>query len=922
MATITSTQTGDWDDTATWVGGVVPVADDLVVVSHGHRVTLDTDIQAAKTGDITIDGNLHFADGGKMHLDGRMTVYNTSHSENDTGQFVEGTADSGSLLSMVGGSEIKISGNNDAQHGIQIADRKWCGVDIAGSEPTLKTELNGDHDYESTYLTVDDSTNYTAGDLISIYRREEDFRLANDECFWVHDVDSENDRIYFRQFVYPRVKQNPPVIESVNGATITVDDASVLRVGYMVIFGTGDNRNVLAITGINIGSNVITFGSTVDNDPSLTGEYVYQTGTEKYHLDNSQVRRTANALTATYSGAVDLRTVAVNNVADFSVGDKIYIEACGDDSYMYTSGSETNTWRHRLVYEITSIDSLVLTVDRDILYDGAPGGLVARMTRDVVIKACDTNGDDIDYADQDTARVFFNVKYWTSTSWYNAPTRRVKIKYVEFSGLGYNTKNTTNFRAGVTIAGYNGYYDTKVTGSDGSSVHSSNGISQTGENYVDGCSFTSYNLCSNSTRDGDGYPSICSRHPYGIVFRNHISIGAGRGVWHWSSQYYVKTHGHITAANNYSSMSVEGGYERLNEISYCYLRMAEDYGFMVYNQGRQNDMTIIQHMDVQHQGHGMYQGSNCAATFRRLYFNKYRYMNVGDGNHSSNLYLDSRFMPNYWDASAHIYGCDHTPYYDADNIRHYSTGHNHPYLGSGTNTGRMFWVEHGFREGEMVEYGGGITKLARHNRSFAEYLVTPQSTPQLMNKIIVPANCVVKIRSTLKINDEKYNGSSNTVDDNSMPVLMARTRVNSGFGGRHGQGVVTDSGDIRTLHTDWDIIADSNDRAGIKNSTEARGKIWQSSFVEYITHTSAAQGAWETKELTVAAQYSSYELTYGYYVDNHDITYNGFRALPIDVILSKASSRGADAVIATGSIGRKSVKTAFGSRKKRISGRI
>ena len=63
MATITSTQTGNWHDGSTWEGGSVPVADDLVIISHGQRVTVSTNIQSAKTGDVTIDGNLHFANG-------------------------------------------------------------------------------------------------------------------------------------------------------------------------------------------------------------------------------------------------------------------------------------------------------------------------------------------------------------------------------------------------------------------------------------------------------------------------------------------------------------------------------------------------------------------------------------------------------------------------------------------------------------------------------------------------------------------------------------------------------------------------------------------------------------------------------------------------------------------------------------------
>ena len=168
MATITSTQTGNWHTGSTWVGGSVPASNDLVVIAHGHKVTVSTNIQSAITDDVTIDGNLHFASGGKMHLNGRMTVANTSNANNTAGEFVTDSTSSGSLLSMVGGSEIKISGDNSAQHGIQVDARVWCGVQIDGSEPTLKTELNGNHDYESTYLTGDSSTDFTAGDLISM----------------------------------------------------------------------------------------------------------------------------------------------------------------------------------------------------------------------------------------------------------------------------------------------------------------------------------------------------------------------------------------------------------------------------------------------------------------------------------------------------------------------------------------------------------------------------------------------------------------------------------------------------------------------------------------------------------------------------------------------------------------------------------
>ena len=990
MATITSTQTGNWHDTSTWVGGSVPAADDLVVIAHGHRVTISTNIQSTRTGDVTIDGNLHFATGGKMHLHGRMTVKNTSNSNNTAGEFVEGTSTSGSLLSMVNGTEIKISGDNSAQHGIQIDSRRWCGVQIDGSEPTLKTELNGDHDYRAIALVVDNATNFAAGDMVSIYKREEDFRLRNDEVVYIHDVDTSNNKLYFRHFICPKVASYEPCIKAVSGNTITLDDASVYRVGYLLIFGTGNNRNVRQITAINKRTNVVTLdsdlvtqASNVDNDPSLINEYVYSTGTEKFHLSDSHVRRTSSAITnligaiddlpvfatqaeaeawgaskgisgyhthtynglttymagtthadiqaSGYSGGRGVRDIKVNNAADFSVGDKIYIEACGDSSYQYTSGSETNVWRHNLLYNISAINGLTITVDRDIVYDAKPGGLVTKMTRDVVIKACQSDGSDVPITTsgndhQNTARVFFNVRYWTSNSWNQAPTRRVKIKFVEFDGLGYNTNDSTNFRAGVTIAGYNGYYDTKIDGSSASSntIHNTNGVSQTGENYFDGCSYTAYNLVSNEVRDGDSYPSICIRHPYGMVTRNCIAIGTGRGIWHWSSQYIIKSHGHISAVANYASFEVGAMYERTCEMSYMYLRMAEDYGWLFYHMGRQNDLNICQYFDIQYQNsYVIHPGYASDTTFRRIFCDRYRYMYIPDSFYPI-VFQDSQFMPNYWDASAYIYNPNitHTPYYDDDQIRHYTTGHNKPYLSTASETNKWYWLEHGFREEESVEMAGSMTRLVRGNDQLADYIISPQGTPQHMSRIYVPANTTVMLRSRLKVNEADYDGSANSLDSNSIPVLQARSVAMSGYAGGHASGVVTDSGSVRTFHTDQDYIADSGDRAYFKNSTEAKKFGLQYSFIEYVAHTQACQGAFETKEITVAPQHYGYSLAYGYYVDNHDITRLGFKAMPIDVIFSKPGVSGSNH-LHTGSVGRfMGTRTSFSSRKKRISGRI
>jgi len=93
------------------------------------------------------------------------------------------------------------------------------------------------------------------------------------------------------------------------------------------------------------------------------------------------------------------------------------------------------------------------------------------------------------------------------------------------------------------------------------------------------------------------------------------------------------------------------------------------------------------------------------------------------------------------------------------------------------------------------------------------------------------------------------------------------------------------------------------------------------SFLEYATHTSASQGAWEEKEITVAAQRTGYELAYGFYIDNSDVRDVGFKALPIQVLMSKPGVVGSSH-LHCGTIGRLSIRTGFNANKKRISGRI
>lgn len=931
MATITSNSSGNWATSSTWVGGSVPAADDLVVIAHGHKVTLNTNIQSTRTGDVTIDGNLHFANGGKMHLHGRMTVNNTSNSNNDAGEFVEGTSTSGSLLSMVGGTEIKISGNNSDQHGIQIKNRRWCGVQIDGSEPTLITTVNGNHAPDSSYITVANSANFAANDRISLYKREEDYTVANDEVFFVHDVDTSNHRIYFRQYVCPEA-----TIQSVSGSTITVNDASVFRVNYLLIFGTGNNRNVLRVTAIN--KNTITFGSAVDNNPSLIGAKVYQTGTEKYHINGKFCRRIASAVATEYIGATSLRTITLNDVTDFSVGDTVYIHASFsklggnlDDDYYYTSsgfgstslGVNEGIWRLKTIYNITSIDTSAktITVDRDILFNGDVGDPVVKMTRDVLIKACDSSGNDVADGDRDTARVFFNVQYWTSNSWNNAPTRRVKIKYVEFSQLGYNTNDNTNFRAGVLIGGYNGRFEKAITGSaeDNTTIHNNNGVSQTGENYIDGCTFTSHSQYSNDTRDGDDYGAICIRHPYGMVTRNLAVIGAGRGVWHWSTQYYNKSHGHITAHCNYTNMEIGAGYEQFNEYSYIQGYGSEDYGFMTFNIGRQNDASRV--MYIRNENARSYcfyfGGSTIFPFYRRFFANRYGQATyIADS--VSNIYVDdSKFYPSDWDATRSIYGEGIGRRYP-NTLQSHGSSHQALYRGGTGSKGIVCFTGHGFREQEKVDVYYNITRF-RGLKGYARdlYASSWSGNPLATGVIKIPANCTVKIKSVIKINETEWDGTSRGLDDSSPPWLIAGYAYHPSYGGNRYD---INSENHRYAITDLDLN-NATEVADIKDSTFAQGNL-EKGFLERVQHTQAAVGAFETKILTVQPQYKSYYLRFGYYFSDHDLIHEGFEAEDIHLAMSVAPSHGLE--MWPNNFAKVTVRPSanFAVGKKRISGRI
>ena len=75
QAPITSLQTGDWDQTTTWVGGVIPGNTDNAIIASSHTVTLN----AAETiNDLVIESGATLRDNNKeMTVNGNFTMDGT-----------------------------------------------------------------------------------------------------------------------------------------------------------------------------------------------------------------------------------------------------------------------------------------------------------------------------------------------------------------------------------------------------------------------------------------------------------------------------------------------------------------------------------------------------------------------------------------------------------------------------------------------------------------------------------------------------------------------------------------------------------------------------------------------------------------------------------------------------------------------------
>lgn len=734
MAALTSSQSGNWTSSSTW-GGSTPADGDTFTIQAGHKVTVNSDNRPTNGyGDITVHGNLHFATNAKFRLNGRITVHGDNALDyNNNLQFADGNSSTGALLSATGNNiVVEVRGSDDDQHGVWVENLRFSSIKLVGDESRTTTTLSSAVGINEDYLPVSSTTGFAVGDWLSVFLDDnQDARANADEGFWVHDVDSGNNRLYFRQYVSPTA-----TIQRVRGTNIFLDNARVFRVGYKIIFGTGSNRNVKTITDINYKNNRITVNSAPTG--TVTGETIYQTGTEKKHLSGDTVLKMATTLTTAVT-ANNTNQIVVGSANDINVGDLIVVDVNNDTDF---------SWDYRAHYTVTGKSGNTLTLDATLEHARKVGSLVTILTRNIKFKGVDTDSG---------TRPFLYVEYWTDSN--QSRTRHVHLKNIEFLQWGNNRKST--WYRGVFVGGYNSYYKDDDS-TDGRYAFQSR---------MEGCTYHSSNTVNQD------YVGLNVRHCYYYTMRNNISYYSGaRLYWHWSSQHNLKFMNNYGTRSSYACLNNDSFYEPYGEISYNYFTRSDDYGLMVHHHREPN--PIRHNILLNHEQRPFY----CYYTvngneFNRMYIDGYRSLpHVGERN-GDVIFTDS-YIGNKWFKSldGQTNGSLEANRYLAQDGGNGTT----QYLRTAGKTQYTRYEDVQFESGKTLQtWGfGGILDDGIYN-TCKMYTFGGDGYTAYASSVYVPAGTVVRLSCKLK-------GENNT--NYSFPYMFARKHMNGYNSGRFQTG--------------------------------------------------------------------------------------------------------------------------------------
>lgn len=157
MATITSAQNGNWEDTSTWQGGVVPSTGDKARILNNHIVTINGDVDVGDGSNQGLEigqGTLKFNRSNDITLQVTGNLY-----ADDLGVLDMGTPEDPCL----GNIEIQLNKTGIDNYGVYF--QRNCEMYIHGKIRTTNSDVNA---VNGSILSVDDTTGWEVGDEIVV----------------------------------------------------------------------------------------------------------------------------------------------------------------------------------------------------------------------------------------------------------------------------------------------------------------------------------------------------------------------------------------------------------------------------------------------------------------------------------------------------------------------------------------------------------------------------------------------------------------------------------------------------------------------------------------------------------------------------------------------------------------------------------
>lgn len=361
-AGITSAQTGNWSDTATWVGGVVPTSADNAIIANGHKVTMDsatyrtrdsgttTTVNAGGTlatggltytnnGTTTVNGTFEinaggFADGGNLTFGANGTLnFNTGGTYNvaNTHTYWPAAAGKPKNVNIASGTTVVMA--NDAYRSIDTGGiLSISGALTITTNPTitvngtLRMDAGG---YINTgAMPVYGSTSTLLYNTGGTYGRGFEWNAAGVGTIgttqgYPFNVQLSNNTI----LNYLNTATSGAVGSKAMAGNLTIDSGSHLNMDYNTAPHIAAGGELVVAGNITI-AGTLTLGFASGDDLRVTGNFT-NTGTFAgnnravyFNKTGTQIVTSSSALTIPY-----LRTAGSGTTVQLAVGTSVIVSA-------------------------------------------------------------------------------------------------------------------------------------------------------------------------------------------------------------------------------------------------------------------------------------------------------------------------------------------------------------------------------------------------------------------------------------------------------------------------------------------------------------------------------------------------------------------------------------------------------------------